>query len=90
MKYFINIKANGVPITVTPNGYAIQAQNLPTDALFRSSLDSLGSDKRHTDKYPFKTFNANIDLVNDHLDATYMIGSDATVTAVGRTYPDYN
>ena len=90
LKYFINIKANGVPITVTPNGYAIQAQNLPTDALFRSSLDSLGSDKRHTDKYPFKTFNANIDLVNDHLDATYMIGSDATVTAVGRTYPDYN
>lgn len=90
LKYFINIKANSVPITVTPNGYAIQAQNVPTDALYRSSLDSLGSNKRHTDKYPFKTFNANIDLVNDRLEATYMIGNDATVTAVGQTYPDYN
>ena len=89
LKHFKNIIANGVPITVTANGYAIQAQNLRTDAVYYSTLDSLGHNEKHTDKYPFKTFNATIDLVNDHLDANYMIGNDATVTAVGRTYPEY-
>ncbi len=86
LKHFKNIIANGVPITATANGYAIQAQNLRTDAVYYSMLDSLGHNEKHTDKYPFKTFNANIDLVNDHLDADYMIGNDATVTAIGTTY----
>lgn len=86
LKHFKNIIANGVPITATANGYAIQAQNLRTDAVYYSMLDSLGHNEKHTDKYPFKTFNANIDLVNDHLDADYMIGNDATVTASGTTY----
>ena len=80
------VTANNVPITVTSNGYAIQAQNLKTDAVYFSTLDSLGHNEKHTDKYPFKTFNATIDLVNDHLDANYMIGNDATVTASGTTY----
>lgn len=86
LKHFKNIIANNVPITVTANGYAIQAQNLRTDAVYFSTLDSLGHNEKHTDKYPFKTFNATIDLVNDHLDANYMIGNDATVTASGTTY----
>lgn len=86
LKHFKNIIANRVPITATANGYAIQAQNLKTDAVYYSMLDSLGSNEKHTDKYPFKTFNATIDLVNDHLDAVYMIGNDATVTVSGSTY----
>ena len=89
VKYFESITANNVPITVTTNGYAIQAQNLKTTAIYYSSLDSLGHNHKTTDKYPFKTFNATIDLMNDHLDANYMIGNDATVTASGCTYPDY-
>lgn len=89
LRHFINITANSVPITATANGYAIHAQNLKTNALIYTSLDSLGGNKKETDKYPFKTFNATIDLVNDHLDATYMIGNDATVTASGCTYPEY-
>lgn len=89
LKFFNNITANSVPITLTPNGYIVQGENLKTKASYRSSIDSLGSTIKTTDKYPFKVFNATIDLVNDHLDATYMIGESATVTASGRTYPDY-
>ena len=89
LKHFKNIIANSVPITLTPNGFAIQAQNLKTNAVYYSMLDSLGHNEKETNKYPFKTFNATIDLVNDQLNATYMIGDDATVTASGCTYPDY-
>ena len=89
LKHFKNIIANGVPITLTANGFAIQAQNLKTNAVYYSMLDSLGHNEKHTDKYPFKTFDATIDLVNDRFNATYMIGDNATVTASGRTYPDY-
>ena len=52
-------------------------------------MDSTGSVISQTDKYPFKTFNATVDLVNDRLDATYMMGGSATVVATGKTYPDY-
>ena len=89
VKYFESITANNVPFTVTPNGYAIQAQNLKTTAIYYSSLDSLGHNHKTTDKYPFKTFSANVDLVNDSLNATFMMGASATVVATGRTYPDY-
>lgn len=89
VKYFESITAHNVPFTVTLNGYAIQAQDLKTTAIYYSSLDSLGHNHKTTDKYPFKRFNATIDLVNDHLNANYMIGNDAIVTASGCTYPDY-
>ena len=52
-------------------------------------IDSLGSKEAVTDKYPFKTFSANVDLLNDTLNATFMMGASATVVATGRTYPDY-
>ena len=85
-KNFTNITATSVPVTVTPIGYSINATNLPTTATYLNYVDSTGSGKSTTNKYPFKTFNATIDLVNDHLDANYMIGSSATVTATGKTY----
>lgn len=88
LKNFENITANNVPITVTPNGFTISATNLKTKAQYISYDFSTGSSIAETDKYPFKTFNATIDLVNDHLDATYMIGGSATVVATGKTYPD--
>ncbi len=88
IKNFECITSNNVPITATPNGYAIQAQNLMTIARYTAYDPSTGSTFKETDKYPFKTFNATIDLLNDHLDANYMIGNDATVTASGRTYSD--
>lgn len=89
VKYFNSITANSVPVTVTPNGYTISGENLKTSAIYRNYVDSTGSVVSQTDKYPFKTFNATVDLVNDHMDANYMIGSSATVTATGSTYPDY-
>lgn len=89
LKYFTNITANSVPITVTPTGFTINGENLKTLAYYRAYVDSTGSTIATTDKYPFKTFNATVDLVNDKLNTTYMIGSSATVTASGRTYPDY-
>ena len=89
VKYFNSITATNVPITVTPNGYTINGENLKTSAYYRTYVDSTGSVVSQTDKYPFKTFNATIDLANDHLDANYMIGASATVAASGRTYPDY-
>lgn len=94
-KYFINVTGNSVPVTLTRNGYTISGENIKTNATYRSQ----SSDSTHinpypsyesTDKYPFKTFNATVDLSNDHLDATYMLGGSATVTATGRTYPDYS
>ncbi len=89
VKYFNSITANNVPFTVTPNGFTISGENLKTNAYYRTYVDSTGSVVSQTDKYPFKTFNATIDLAGDHIDANYMIGSSATVVASGKTYPDY-
>ena len=91
MKSFVDITAVGVPISVTTNGYSIAAENVKTTAHYYGTMDSTGVAEKikTTDKYPFKVFNATIDLANDHLDAYYMIGDSAIVTATGRTYPDY-
>jgi len=89
VKYFNSITAASVPFTVTPNGYTFSGENLSTLAIYRSYVDSTGSVVSETNKYPFKTFNATVDLANDHLDANYMIGGSATVVATGKTYPDY-
>ena len=93
LKRFINITAQTVPYTVTQDGFVIAGENLKTNATYDSFDYNTGSNTTTTDKYPFKTFNATITLNNnqlqDHLDATYMIGSNATVTATGRTYPNY-
>ncbi len=90
MKYFTNITATSVPVTVTADGYSFQGQDIATTAMFRNWTDSVGVPSiKTTDKYPFKTFNAKVDLANDTLVINYMIGSSATVVASGRTYPDY-
>ena len=89
VKYFNSITANNVPYTVTPNGFTISGENLKTSAYYRTYVDTTGSVVSQTDKYPFKTFNATVDMVGDHLDANYMIGASATVVASGKTYPDY-
>ena len=82
--------STGVPYTVTRDGYSIIGENLSTNSTFRSWTDSTGSASiKSTDKYPFKTFNANIDLANDSLIINFMMGDSAVVTAGGRTYPDY-
>ena len=90
-KYFINITGNSIPVTLTKNGYIIAGENIKTNATYRAHRDSTNTNVefQSTDKYPFKTFNANVDMANDHLDANFMMGSSATVTATGRTYPDY-
>lgn len=88
LKEFKNITANNVPITVTPDGFTISGTNLMTNAKYTFYDYSTGSSIAETDKYPFKTFNATIDLVNGGMDATYMIGGSATVVATGKTYPD--
>ena len=89
LKNFNYIIANNVPITVTPNGYTISATDLKTNAEYIFYNDSTGSSVKKTNNYPFKVFNAVIDLANDRLEATYMIGGSATVVATGKTYPDY-
>lgn len=89
LKYFESITSSNVPITVTRNGFTISGENLPTTAIYRAYNDSTGSTKTTTNQYPFKTFNATVDLVNDRMEANFMMGASATVTATGRTYPDY-
>jgi hypothetical protein len=91
LKRFVNITASNVPVTITPNGYAISGENINTTANYIAHMDSTGTSQgtKTTDKYPFKNFNANIDLVNDHLDITFKMGESATVVASGKTYPDY-
>jgi len=89
LKYINTITAMSVPYTITANGYSLIGENIPTTAQYVATIDSTFTHFRTTTDYPFKTFNANVDLVNDHLDATFMMGSSATVIATGRTYPDY-
>lgn len=91
LKRFVNITASNVPVTITPNGYAISGENINTTANYIAHMDSTGTSQgtKTTDKYPFKNFNANIDLVNDQLDITFKMGESATVVASGKTYPDY-
>ena len=89
LKYFVSLTGNGAELSPTPNGYLIQGDNIRTNGVYRNWVDSTSSVVSSTDKYPFKTFNATIDLLNDSLNATFMMGSSATVTATGRTYPDY-
>ncbi len=88
LKSFNYITARNVPITVTPTGFTISGTNLATEAEYVSFDFNTGHDAKKTDKYPFKTFNATIDLVNDHLDANFMMGGSATVVASGKTYTE--
>ena len=90
VKFFDNIKSFNVPFTLTPNGFTISGTNLATNAVYIFYDFSTGNSYKNTDKYPFKTFDATIDLMNDHLDANYMIGGSATVVATGKTYPYYS
>ena len=88
LKYFDFIEGKNVPLTLTPNGYVIEGQNINTIAQYQAWADSTGSTMRETDEYPFKTFNATVDLMNDTLNATFMMGNSATAVARGRTYPN--
>ena len=74
-------------MTVTPDGYTIAGENIATNALYRAWTDSVGTaNRKNTDKYPFKTFNAVLDLEKDSIHTTFMMGSSATVVASGTTY----
>ena len=88
-KFFNSITANSVPLTVTRDGYSFAGQNISTSAVYRSWTDSLGSNLKTTDKYPFKQFNATVDLEHDALIIDFMMGDSAVVSATGSTYPDY-
>lgn len=94
-RMFNNITAFGVPYTVTPNGFTFSGKNIETNATYIARYDSAAvvpgvvPGEKSTTEYPFKTFNATVDLVNDYLEANYMLGSSATVVATGRTYPNY-
>ena len=87
LKRFDKITAKNVPVTVTPNGYIIAGENIPTNAIYKAWTDSVGTaSKKETDKYPFKTFNAVLDLEKDSINTTFMMGGSATVVASGRVY----
>ena len=90
LRRLTTVTATTVPVTLTSNGYVFSGQNLTTTARYTSWTDSVsGPTEKSTDEYPFKTFNVNVDLIGDHMDAHYMLGPHATVTATGKTYPDY-
>jgi len=90
LKRFINMTASSAPFTITANGYSFDCENLPTVSTYHAWTDSTGtSSTKTTDKYPFKQFKANVDLVNDSLNITFKMGDSAVVVASGRTYPDY-
>lgn len=90
MKFFNSITATNMPVEVTRNGYTFTGQNIPTTSVFRNWTDSVGiPTTKTTDKYPFKTFLATVDLENDSIIASFMMGDSAIVVASGRTYPNY-
>ena len=86
LKFFNSITATNVPITVTPTGFTISGTNLPTKGLYIRYDFETGSNQKETSEYPFKTFNATVDLVNGTMTANFMMGESATVTATGSTY----
>ena len=90
LKYFINLTGSGAELIPTPNGFTIESENIRTTGVYRNWVDSTSSVVSTTDKYPFKSFNASIDLVNDSFSTSFMMGDSATVSATGSTYPDYS
>ena len=90
LKRFYSIKGSGANVTLTPNGYVIQGDTIKTTAMvYRNWMDITSGVIPTTDKYPLIGFNATVDLLNDSLNATFKIGSSATVVSTGRTYPSY-
>ena len=85
LKYFISLTGSGAELTPTANGYFIQGDNIRTEGVYRTWVDSTSSVISGTDKYPFKNFKANLDLLNDTMSATFMMGNSATVTATSNT-----
>lgn len=90
LKFFSSITGMNVPFTLTSTGFVVAGQNIKTVAYYDGAMDTTGNIHYTTTDYPFMTFNATVDLLNDHLDAHFMMGDDATVTATGKTYPDYS
>ena len=88
-KRFISITSVNVPCTVTREGYTLSGENLATTALYKAWTDSTGYNPKTTDKYPFKTFSATVNLEKDSLFINFMMGDSAVVVASGTTYPDY-
>lgn len=90
MKFFNSMTATNMPVTVTRNGYTFSGLNIPTTTVFRNWTDSVGVPTiKTTDEYPFKTFNAVVDLEKDSINAVFMMGDSAIVVASGTTYPNY-
>jgi len=91
LKYFISMTANSVPFTTTATGYSFDCVNVANTAIFRSWTDSTSTAPtlKTSDKYPFKYFKANLDLVSDSLHINFTMGDSASVVAKGCTYPDY-
>ena len=89
LRFFHNITGYSVPVKLTNTGYDLDGKNITTSAYYVAWVDSTGSQVKTTNAYPFKIFNASVDLVNDHMSARFMMGDSAIVTASGRTYPDY-
>ena len=87
MRYLMRVTAANVPFTLTPNGYSFTGENIATTTMY-STADAPNIIKT-TSEYPFETLNVNVDLKDDQIVANYMLGPHATVTATGKTYPDF-
>lgn len=90
LRYFHTITGYSVPVKLTATGYDLEGRNITTTAHYVAWVDSTGSNFKTTNAYPFKTFKATVDLINDRMSARFMMGDSAIVTASGRTYPDYS
>ena len=87
MRYLMRVVAANVPFTLTPNGYSFTGENIATTTWYRSADNPA---LKTTSEYPFVTLDVNVDLIGDQIVANYMLGPHATVTATGKTYPDFS
>jgi len=88
-KYFNSITGYNVPVVATATGYTISGNDIATVGIYRGYDEDTGTETKTTDKYPFTTFTANLDLESDTFTASYVLAGKTKATASGQTYNKY-
>jgi len=88
-KYFESITGRDVPVTATATGYTVHGTNIETTAIYRAYDSSTGSSTKTSNKYPFTTFDATLNLETETLEASYVLAGKVTAKASGQTYSKY-
>jgi len=94
-KYFENITARNVPVTLSASGYNISGEQIATTAVYRAYDSATGSSTKTSNDYRFGALSASLSVENDtftitytidHLDGDGKVNGTASASASGHTY----